>query len=138
MGTPGHASLAHCFVSSVTHLALPRLTVPSGAPIGASVGQASCLSFTDRQDACPTKMDGEVDLSATSGDTGAGIRHRIHENLNLALLFDSSELDFLSKSRRSETRTSLGSTLQGVSCGRRTRFAESASLLPFPATEVLG
>jgi hypothetical protein len=52
----------------------------SEAPIGASVGQASCLSTNDRQDACPTKMAREVALSARSGDTGAGMCHRIGEN----------------------------------------------------------
>jgi len=31
------------------------------------------------------KMVGEVDLSARSGDTGAGIRHRIYENLILGV-----------------------------------------------------
>jgi len=73
------------FPGSVTHSEPVGLTVRSEAPFRASVGQASCLSMNDGQDACPTKMAAEVDQSARSGDTGAGMRHRIYEILNLGI-----------------------------------------------------
>jgi hypothetical protein len=55
-----------------------------------SVGQASCLSMNDRQDACPTKMAGEVDLSTRSDDTCPGTRHQIYAMVHEAVSFSNT------------------------------------------------
>jgi len=86
----GTTDSVHRFVSSGAHSGPMCLTVRSEAPIGASVGQASYLSTNDRQDACPTKMAGEADLSPPSGHTGARIRHRNYETERLVRVFPSA------------------------------------------------
>gem|GEM_PF-5658742 len=67
------------FISSVTHSEPSGLTVSGEAHCRALVGQAPGLSMNDRQDACPTKMAGEVDMCTRSSDTGLGICRRIYD-----------------------------------------------------------